>query len=1245
MTTMFRYAAHVPNANPLGALTAPVGSSFSCPMNEVSGCTISYMPGTSGAEFLERMMEVSVEASVDGGLTWNEIPNGRYIRVDREYEKVIGGARQYTLKGYGWQLNKAIVWRTDNLNEDGKRPFLSATVGTILKTLIDEAHGRGTIPGLDYDFDTGVDSAGMAWDKVITIYYEPTLSIYSILDNLSQQGMCDWRMQGRTLQVYNADTTMGQDRSASIRLKPGVDIKALPVKASIENLVNKALIIGDEGVTLELQNDSVIMPWGNWETAISNSGVTDPGTMTLLGNALLQDGSSERVQFTCEMKMDTTTFFPFGLGTGGFSTGFYISGPNEEVGGYQNYRVRQINGRSDKNGKFQIDLVVNDRFVEREIRNAKKTNGIVGGASAGGSGGRPTPAPNPGQGQDTRQPAQVLGVTVDSDVFIDHNGRPAGIIMANWAEVSTATNGTALDVVGYQIAVRRGTTGIWSIIATVEDLDWQASPYTPAAVYQVKIRAVGKYTTTPGVWSSIHTITVDSDVTPPSVPSAPVLATRLGVITVTWDGENEVGAEMEADFSHIEIAMGTNANPTSVIDTLDRAGFIPVTDQPYEENRYFRFRSVDTSDNKSEWSVATAIATTSIVDADLVDTTIQESIEEALTGQIDGSRLQPWTVLGDKVLIGDVDNRIPWNPQVSAAPHSPANNTVLSTLNDPEIGWVIQFTGGTGTDGNLNPGIIFKSGTEDGLFVVEPGRSYRIGVHIGADGSFPVARLARLVVAWYDKDGLYAGSDFGPDVTPPFIGTATSSDLFEAPLEAAFCQVEVWKNTWTGTGAYRVYNPYMVLAASAELIVDGAVTADKIAANAVTADKIEANAITADKIDAGAIDGMVITGSTIRTSAQSGRIQMGTDEWYMTDNSGTKQMSVTPGNIWINALMDMRLANLGRGMAHLGGTKLLTMGSTPTSTITGMTPALGAGGLLLVEPMQYAAGTAATRVEIVSLNSGGALGGTNAYLVFGNRNGAGSARHLAVGGTNVDNAAQISVRSQGLIGTEDVDHVSFRMQGDGTPFSGTNSYPNGAAPVISMQRSTSTSWSPTTGVKPMITMAAGTIETYVTGASGFRISSVEGGATNAAGSNPNTVFIANTNGVYLGTGNTGNAANAYIHTDGRLFKSTSARKYKAEIEDLVLDSSTVLQLRPRTWLDKMQLIEDPDSAFRIPGFIAEEVEEAGLGIFVTYKDGAPDGLSYDRISAAHHIVLQNHDARIALLEEENRKLRSLLKKG
>lgn len=124
-----------------------------------------------------------------------------------------------------------------------------------------------------------------------------------------------------------------------------------------------------------------------------------------------------------------------------------------------------------------------------------------------------------------------------------------------------------------------------------------------------------------------------------------------------------------------------------------------------------------------------------------------------------------------------------------------------------------------------------------------------------------------------------------------------------------------------------------------------------------------------------------------------------------------------------------------------------------------------------------------------------------------------------------------------------------------------------------------------------------------------------------------------TNNVFITHTTTANAANGYITTTGRVLRSTSALKYKQDIEDLVVDKQAVLGLRPRTWRDKQQLIENPDSTQRYVGFIAEELQELGLETFLVYDEaGELDAIAYDRLSAALIVVIQDLHERLLTLE-------------
>ena len=120
------------------------------------------------------------------------------------------------------------------------------------------------------------------------------------------------------------------------------------------------------------------------------------------------------------------------------------------------------------------------------------------------------------------------------------------------------------------------------------------------------------------------------------------------------------------------------------------------------------------------------------------------------------------------------------------------------------------------------------------------------------------------------------------------------------------------------------------------------------------------------------------------------------------------------------------------------------------------------------------------------------------------------------------------------------------------------------------------------------------------------------------------------------TSTTGNSANLFVDTDGRLIRATSSQRYKNTINDSTHGLTELLTLRPVTYKGN----NDGDNVFG--GLIAEEVHDAGLTEFVQYNDdGEPDALAYGNmvslcIKAIQELKteLDSAKARIATLEGE-----------
>ncbi|MFW7373902.1 gp58-like family protein [Vagococcus fluvialis] len=118
-------------------------------------------------------------------------------------------------------------------------------------------------------------------------------------------------------------------------------------------------------------------------------------------------------------------------------------------------------------------------------------------------------------------------------------------------------------------------------------------------------------------------------------------------------------------------------------------------------------------------------------------------------------------------------------------------------------------------------------------------------------------------------------------------------------------------------------------------------------------------------------------------------------------------------------------------------------------------------------------------------------------------------------------------------------------------------------------------------------------------------------------------------------------ANMIVHDTGIIGRTTSARKYKLEIEtasSVIAKAKKVLSLNPKSWFDKGEVLDGVANK-RYFGFIADEFDESGLNEVVIYNEcGEVESLAYDRISMYHNVILTDHEKEIKML---NRKIETL----
>ena len=116
--------------------------------------------------------------------------------------------------------------------------------------------------------------------------------------------------------------------------------------------------------------------------------------------------------------------------------------------------------------------------------------------------------------------------------------------------------------------------------------------------------------------------------------------------------------------------------------------------------------------------------------------------------------------------------------------------------------------------------------------------------------------------------------------------------------------------------------------------------------------------------------------------------------------------------------------------------------------------------------------------------------------------------------------------------------------------------------------------------------------------------------------------------------------NTFVAADGTLYQTTSAARYKAEIERSYSTDygEKLLNVPIATWYDKAEMKryasgESDIVPIRYFGMIAEDLDDAGLDMLVRKSpDGELSGINYDRIALALIPVIKNLKERIEALE-------------
>ena len=850
-----RLRVYLPNGADQGILPAPNGVDVAHVLNDTGTLSVAYAVSAPRSSLLGQPCELAVEVSPDGGINWLEPPNGRFVYQSDGVDPVSrSAAYQVTGISYVWRLETAKVLPTvagkDLLNADGKRPFLSVTPGTILKTLLGEAQSRGALTGISHSsFTTTTDSAGVAWGSVVTIYYDPGVSYLTVLRDLADQGFVDFQMQGRSLQVFRPATVLGSDLTvgtAQTTLRVGRDVLEAPVTRTWEALANYAYFAGLDTAKYEMVNAAAVTPWGRQEMFISNGTVSDSGTMVTLTQAELAQTDDVRISYTHTLDFARAAQLPII----DYSLGDFVWAATSSTDGAPlvKLRVRQVTLNLDEYGRTTGNVVLNDRFVESDIRMKRRIEGITNGATSGPGTGGPVTAPN------KTPPAKVGTISLASSAYTV-GPTPLAMVHLSWPAVTTNSDGTAADDIDHYDVFQRpfgSATNAQKLVGASSDNVHDLSGYLPGSSWWFSVRAVDD-TGNVGARSDERGITMALKDTPPAAPTTPTVTTRLGIVTVAWNGALSVGT-LPPDFKQVDVHASTVSNftPTSatLIGTLFGAGVVDVMSPTQNVPLYARLVARDTSNNSSTPSAQASATPSPLLGTDFAKGSI---------GYNQIAFKDPGNIVPD----GSFETQA-YRDAVLAAPITDESCWAF-TQSFPGLGaWSAR------ADALVNPGVTSYLGlVVDDDQTIRPGE--KLFLRMMSRGEAGSNGNVGLQVLWHDATGaLLSTSEVVASIADATWRTV--SGYATAPANCSGFQLVAFLASSATGGAWQIDALEARRTVATAIIEDAAITTAKIASLAVTDAQI-AN-LNVAKIVSGTVSADLLVAGTLKTASSGSRVEL-----------------------------------------------------------------------------------------------------------------------------------------------------------------------------------------------------------------------------------------------------------------------------------------------------------------------------------------------------------------------------------
>ncbi len=544
------------------------------------------------------------------------------------------------------------------------------TPGLVVATLFNEARSRGVegLSRLTLGFSGTLDSLNAPWVANVDYAVGVGSKVRDFLSSVVESAADVWVSDELRL---CAAPERGVDRSvgdAPVLFAYGHNVLKASAAPSDETIVNRMLVNTATGLMEVEAPDGSVARYGRREEYLSVTSASKNGTAPRLVQQVWDRRAQPRRNPTVAIfaREGSTPWVDFAVGD------WVLAPSDDDRDTSVRRRVVSISASEDAaTGRTVYEIEVDSIAQTADERVARwltrNDGGALGGEISTGnsSEGALVQVPGPGSTPSSTDPTllqvpQAPGtVEVVASAYIDESGTPVGEVLVSWAAVTQDTRGAPVQIDSYEVWGRK-TSGVsdndWRSMGFVTTTSARIGGFGALSQWEFRVRALARTSSIPSAFSGVASVTIPEDDDPPPAPSAPVVTTRLGTLTVVWDGLTVSAAHMPPDFHHIDVWLSpTEAGEGAVVGSLRGSSgedLVVLTGLTYTEPVWVWMRAVDRSGNVSTPSEKVSMTVKRVEGPDLEANSVTANAIAA--GAVVAEKIDAGAVTAVKIAAGAV---------------------------------------------------------------------------------------------------------------------------------------------------------------------------------------------------------------------------------------------------------------------------------------------------------------------------------------------------------------------------------------------------------------------------------------------------------------------------------------------------------------------------------------------------------------------------------------------------------------